>query len=486
MKRREIFLKEKIKEKKGKFKLWIILLLLIIPIIVSLCVKMPKGTNFAGNYHSIDDFGFIYDLSYEKDGEAVRELNILDENIRLINEAEEYVIADLFLFNDEYNKENGVYPKSVEKVCNALIAKKAENPDMPVYLITDPINNFYGAYEQKYITMLKEGNVEVVITDLDKLKDSNPLISGYYRCYTKWFGTKGLNWLPNFFEKAAHKVNLRSVIKLANFKANHRKVVITEKEAIVSSANPHDPSSYHSNIAVWMKGDIISDLLETEKTVIEISGGKVPDVEYANTASSSETGAKMRIITEEEIKNAILDNINKTGDGDEILLGIFYISDFDILSALGDAADRGADVKIVADPNKDAFGIEKNGSPNRSALCELSREHENVTVRWYATKGEQYHGKTTLFNFEKEGKTVVILGSANYTRRNIGGFNLETDAEIIMDASDERAKEINTYFDRIWNNEDGEYTLPIEAYYEDGFFMGILWKIQEATGLCSW
>ena len=479
-------MKGKIKLKKRTVRLLIILALLIIPILVSLCIGMPEGTNFTGEYHDVSDFSFIYDLSYEKDGETVRELNILDENIRVINEAEDFIIADLFLFNDEYNKENGVYPKSVEKVTKALIAKKAENPDMPVILITDPINNFYGAYEQKYITMLKEGGVEVVITDLNKLRDSNPLVSGYYRCYTRWFGTKGLNWLPNFFEKEAHKVNLRSVIKLANFKANHRKVVINEKEAIVSSANPHDPSSYHSNIAVRIKGSVAKDLLEAEKRVIEFSGGNVPDVKYTYNASDGGKTAKMRVITEKGIKNALILNIDKAKKGDEILLGIFYISDFDILSALGNAADRGANVKIVADPNKDAFGMEKNGSPNRSALCELSDEHENVTVRWYATKGEQYHGKTTVFNFTEENKTVVILGSANYTRRNLGGFNLETDVEIIMDASDERAKKINGYFERIWTNEGGEYTLPIEDYYEDGFFMGIMWKIQEATGLCSW
>ena len=65
---------------------------------------------------------------------------------------------------------------------------------MPVVLITDPINNFYGAYEQKYITKLKEAGVDVVITELNALKDSNIFVSGYYRCYTKWFGTKGLCW----------------------------------------------------------------------------------------------------------------------------------------------------------------------------------------------------------------------------------------------------------------------------------------------------
>ncbi len=474
------------KNTKRRIKSLIIVLLLIVPLFVSGMTKMPEGTSFKGEYYPTEDFEFIYDLSYEKNGETVREHNILEENLRLINEAEEFIIADLFLFNDEYNKESGLYPKSVEKVTDALISKKAENPDMPVVLITDPINNFYGAYEQKYITKLKDGGVDVVITELNALKDSNILVSGYYRCYTKWFGTKGLYWLPNFFEKAAHKVNLRSVIKLANFKANHRKVVITNKEAMVSSANPHDPSSFHSNIAVRLKGEVVSDLLETEKTVIALSGGNVPSVEYSYTGEIGDNASEIRIITEKEIKNSLIESMDASGEGDEIRLGIFYISDFDILDALGMAADRGADVRIVADPNKDAFGIEKNGSPNRSALCELYEEHENVDVRWYATKGEQYHGKTAVFNYKESGETKVILGSANFTRRNIGGFNLETDAEIIMASTDQRAEEINAYFDRIWENEDGEYTLPVEDYYEDGFLMRILWKIQEVTGLCSW
>ncbi|MBQ2942510.1 MAG: phospholipase [Clostridia bacterium] len=474
------------KKTKKKIKALIIAVLLIFPLIVSAMTKMPEGTSYKGEYYPTTDFEFIYDLSYEKGGETIREHNILEENLRLINEADEFIIADLFLFNDEYNKDSGLYPKSVERVTDALIAKKAENPDMPVVLITDPINNFYGAYEQKYITKLKDGGVDVVITELNALKDSNILVSGYYRCYTKWFGTDGLYWLPNFFEKDAHKVNLRSVIKLANFKANHRKVVITDKEAMVSSANPHDPSSYHSNIALRLKGDVIGDLLETEKTVIALSGGIVPDVTYSYGGETVGEIPKIRIVTENEIKNSLIESMDASGYGDEIRLGIFYISDFDILDALGRAADRGADVKIVADPNKDAFGIEKNGSPNRSALCELYEEHENVDVRWYATKGEQYHGKTAVFNYKRNGETRVILGSANFTRRNIGGFNLETDAEIIMDSTDKRAEGINAYFDRIWENEDGEYTLPIEEYYEDGFLMRILWKIQEVTGLCSW
>ncbi len=38
---------------------------------------------------------------------------------------------------------------------------------------------------------------------------------------------------------------------MLNFKANHRKILITENEALITSANVHDASAYHSNIALW-------------------------------------------------------------------------------------------------------------------------------------------------------------------------------------------------------------------------------------------
>lgn len=474
------------KIKRFKIKYIIILFLVIFPIVYSLCSSNPVGTSYSGEYHNDSEFEFIYDISYQKNGEAVREQKILDESLRVISEAEDYIVADLFLFNDEYDKTKTVYPESVKAVTEALTAKKKEKPDMPIILITDPINNFYGAYEQKYITVLKDSGISVVITELDALRDSNPILSGYYRCYTNWLGTSGACWLPNFFEKGAHKVNLRSVIKLANFKANHRKVIVTDKEAIVSSANPHDASGYHSNIAVSLKGNIISDLLESEKNIIRFSGANVPDITYEKRKGEENSRVNVRVITEKAIFDTLKDNIDKAQSGDEIHLGIFYISDFDLLKALGNAADRGVKVRIVADPNKDAFGIEKNGSPNRSALCSLSEKHKNAEVRWYATNGEQYHTKIAVFDYLENNETRVVTGSSNFTRRNFKGYNLECNVEIVMPSEDNRAQEIKAYFDRIWENKDGEYTLPTEAYYEKSVFKDVLWRVQEITGLCSW
>ncbi|MDO5041390.1 MAG: phospholipase, partial [Peptoniphilus sp.] len=105
--------------------MYIILILLIAPFIYSLFTKNPQGTSVKGEYFNPNSFEFITDLSYEKDGEIVREHNIFQEEIQLIEDAQRFLIIDCFLFNDEYNKGDITYPEQVKEMTDALIAKKA-------------------------------------------------------------------------------------------------------------------------------------------------------------------------------------------------------------------------------------------------------------------------------------------------------------------------------------------------------------------------
>ena len=389
-------------------------------------------------------------------------------------------MLDFFLFNDEYpNTMN--FPNQVEEMTDLLIAKKKENPEMPILFVTDPINNFYGAYEEDNLKRLRENGIEVVVTDLNKMRDSNALVSGIYRAYIQWFGTSGGGWIKNFFDKDADKVNIRSILKLANFKGNHRKVLISEKEALVASANPHDPSAHHSNVAMVFRGKSMEDLIKSESIFFD----KLPNVIENFKAEEVTSPYKLKVITEGKIYDEISKNIKETKKGDEINLGIFYLSEFRILRELGEAAKRGVDVKIIADLNKDAFGLEKNGSPNRPALSQLKEDYPDINIRWYQTSGEQFHTKFIYFDF-KDKDPLAILGSANYTRRNLDNYNLETNLAVEMEKDSPMAGDMKNYYARIWNNEDGEYTLPIQDFYESRFFMRILWKIQEKIGLCTW
>ena len=343
----------------------LILLLIIIPIIYSLNTKNPPGTNLSSDFNDAD-CEFLYDLTYLKDGKRLHEKRIFKREMDLIKNAKDFLMVDFFLFNDEF-PDTMNFPNQVEEMTDLLIAKKKENPAMPILFVTDPINNFYGAYEEDNLKRLRENGIELVVTDLNKMRDSNALVSGFYRAYLQWFGTSGGGWIKNFFDKDADKVNVRSILKLANFKGNHRKVLISEKEALVASANPHDPSAHHSNVAMAFHGKSMEDLIKSESIFFD----KLPNVIENFKAEEVTSPYKLKVITEGKIYDEISKNIKETKKGDEINLGIFYLSEFRILRELGEASKRGVDVKIIADLNKDAFGLEKNGSPNRPALSEL-------------------------------------------------------------------------------------------------------------------
>lgn len=163
-------------------------------------------------------------------------------------------------------------------------------------------------------------------------------------------------------------------------------------------------------------------------------------------------------------------------------MGMFYLSDREIVTALKDAANRGVDVKLILDPNKDAFGMEKSGIPNRQVASELTND-SSTEVRWYDTQGEQFHSKITLI--KKEQESIIIGGSANLTKRNIGDLNLETNTMVVADNDKDISVDVYNYFETIWNNVDGVYTTDYSTYEDDSLLKKIQYRIQEWTGLST-
>ncbi len=79
-----------------------------------------------------------------------------------------------------------------------------------------------------------------------------------------------------------------------------------------------------------------------------------------------------------------------------------------------------------------------------------------VEVRWYDTNGEQFH--TKLLAFHTTRGTTLLGGSANLTRRNLGDYNLEVD--LLVRANDALGAQVSDYFDRLWSNDDGHFSVP--------------------------
>lgn len=453
--------------------------------------RLPKGTSVMSPWVAVDEVRFLHDLTYRVEGERRVQQQIFDQIFRTIREAEEYVIVDMFLFNDEYHRDT-VYPALAQSLTDTLIWKKTTCPAVKITVITDPINTFYGVYPSRMIDALEVNDIQVTQTRLEKLRHSNPIYSSFYAPFLSHFGTAGKGWISNPFSPDSPKVTLRGFLKMLNFRANHRKVVVTEKEAIVSSANPHDASFYHSNIAFSIRSSLTRFITNAELEVSRFSGGK-PDMHDSGSTMSTDPenpadAVTARWVTEGKIRQQWLEVINQAQKGDQIQIAMFYFSERKLVRALSDAAERGVKIRLVLDPNKDAFGREKNGIPNRQVASELmQKKQDQLQIRWYHTEGEQFHSKIMAATLTSSGKFYAIGGSANLTRRNIADYNLEADLciRIPIEAHHQFQKDVEAYFSRIWSNENGVFTDPYETYRDDTWSKKWMYRIQEATGACT-
>lgn len=471
-------------KKFKKLLFYTLALLLIIPIIVGIiqAVKpLPEGISVNGEFHQDGEVRFVSDVTYEKNG-RVMEHHLYDEAIRIIGEAQQTLLIDMFLFNDDYDRSKGNYPNNAFSLTDAIVEAKTKNPQLDVTIMTDRINTVYGTYLPPHFQRLQDAGITLIETNMKPLRDSNPIYSSIWRSYLQWWPATDNVFLPNAFNPDGVDVTIDSYLELINFKANHRKIVLNEKEALLSSANiTHDGSSFHSNIGFIVSGNILKDIYASEAAVAKLSAVELPEVTWQATTSSSNVNVKL--VTEGKIKEQLLTMINETKAEDEIKLGVFYMSDREVVKALKNAAARGVHIHTILDPNKDAFGLEKNGIPNRQIAAELI--DEGAIIRWYDTQGEQFHSKFIFVKSSFNDTAKLLGGSANFTRRNLDDLNLESNLYIEMASDSELALEIEAYFDRMWNNENGQFTVAYEVYEDNSIWKKALYRFQEATGLST-
>lgn len=448
---------------------------------------LPNGISKEGSLRSAAEVHFLADRTFvDGQGKRESEQTIFNEVFDLIEQAEHFILVDMFLFNDFQGAEEERHRALSSELTERLITQQQRHPEIQILVISDPLNTLYGGLPSPHFQRLEAAGISVTLTDLTRLRDSNPLYSSLWRIFIRPWGNGEGRTMPNPFGEG--RVSLRSYLTLLNFKANHRKLIIADADeqltALVTSANPHDGSSAHGNVALRFNGPAAWDLLDSEAAVLAFSGGPEPTPTLNRPSGETiDSALSVQAVTERAVEMAALDLINSAGPQDQLDLAMFYLSDRDIIGALQRAQQRGATLRVLLDPNKDAFGREKNGVPNRPVAQELVSA--GIPVRWCDTHGEQCHAKW-LMHRGADGRGRLLLGSTNFTRRNLHNLNLETSVVLRGPLDADPLSEATAWFEQRWNNENGrQFSVEYAVYADEGLWPRMLYRFMEASGLST-
>jgi hypothetical protein len=471
---------------------------------------LPPGVRTASPWHSLPakDVNFIADItSADAYGRLASSQAIFDQVLQVVRTAREFVVLDYFMFNSRRGDLEAASPllrPLSGELRDALIERRRALPGLKVLFITDPINELYGAAPSSDLRLLRAAGVEVVVTDLDRLRDSNHVYTSLWRATIDWWSPNpgGEGSMPNPLDDGGDPIAFGAWAQLINYKANQRKVIIGDDGqgglvGIVGSANPHDASGANSNVAARVTGPVLSSLLESELAIARFSGwqGNIGPPAAAAAESPPDAGsdadliagksARVRVLTEGAIRDALLERLDATLKGESVDIAMFYVADRGVVDSLLAASRRGVNVRLILDPNRDAFGRTTSGLPNQPAASELVSESNGaIHVRWYRTHGEQFHSKLVLVYGAE--RLWLTLGSANLTRRGIGDYNLEANLAIEVSRSASLALQTIEYFETLWSNRAAlgiEYTADFAAYADPAQSHYWLYRFMEGTGM---
>lgn len=431
-------------------------------------------------------------------GERESALGIYPRVLEIIKGAKKRILASAFLFDSLYSDQSDERLDIVEEIKEALKRKIQSNPDIQIAIILDPSHRGYSSRVSPAEAELRALGVDFFYTDLLHTSSSTyfRIWEGIREIYRRFLmihprlpglSARLFSLKIPFLKFDNAPVRLRTLTSAGLIKANHRKLIVADQGesmvALVSSANPHNASIPSWNHAFEVSGpaaefiymalrediahslsldregfDFVhwGDQATTEYREVYLES-QLPSVEIHEPTVNSST-AQVQFLTEEKIKHRIIEALREVNAGDQVRIQMFYLSDTLIIEEILLAAERtDQPIRILLDPNKDAFNKKKDGTPNRQVAAYMMKhaaDPSQLEIRWALTSGEQNHAKSISIYKPETGKSVLIGGSANWTRRNLGTLekpiNLESD--LVVEGSSRLSRLFNTEFDILFEN----------------------------------
>jgi hypothetical protein len=332
-----------------------------------------------------------------------------------------------------------------------LLARKRARPNLQILLTTDPLGEAGRAARSIDLRSIEAAGIIVARTQVDRLRDSNPVFSAPWRVLLAW-------WID-----ALPAIGLQAWLRLQNGNANQRAVAVAddgnggwvgivldgETGVQVGGALAADIAAAELRVAVWSTDD---DRLPAAPAVDRTDVGSI-DARY---------------LTEGAVRDALLETLRAAGGGDELCIATGNLAQRRLVEALKEAARRGAAIRLL---------LPVNDLPNQATAGELVREGAGaIIVRWRPPGDPGPVAKLLLARHAHD--VMVEFGSADFTRRGLDDENLTANLELRVPQRSALARTAVAFFDGQWAS-----AAAYEQYSDESASKYWRYRLLEATGL---
>ena len=375
---------------------------------------------------------------------------ILERELAMVDRAEQMIVLDQCPLT--------------RALAEHLLARKRLRPNLKIVLATDPRDAVYGGTPADTLTSLERAGVIIARTRLERLRDSDPLYSSFWRLSIAWWSDP--------FDEVAGAPTLLSSLRQNNRHANQRQLLVADDgaggwSAIVSAASVQEGAGSAGNTAVGLRGNLARDMIASELRVAAWStdDDRLPPVPAVESRTVGSIDA--RYLTEGAIRAALRDAFGIAGLGDTIEVAVAALGDRTLVDAMLRAAARGAHLQLLLDPR---------GPANQAVAAELLRGSAgNVEIRWRIRPAER-NARLLLM---RHGDDVWLnVGSADWDRLDLDDLNLDAAVELHMPARSAPATAASEVFAQQWSDA-AEYASHADESQE------LYWRYRfaDATGL---
>jgi PLD-like domain len=400
---------------------------------------LPPGTHLVSQTARLSDadVDFLY--------ESPRRRAAVAPDLSAVDHAEQLIVLDRSPVTRE--------------LAQRLLARKHLRPHLKIVLVTDPANEAFGGSPAQTLASLEQAGVIVARVRLDRLRDSNPLYSGLWRL--------AFGWWSDPFDETPGRATLPALARTRNSKSDQRQLVVADDGsggwiAIIAAAG--------AAASLTLRGPLARAIIAGE---LQVAAWSTDDDRLPVGPSMDDRGVgsiDARFLTEGAIETALLDAIAAAGSGDRLGIAVENFSDRRLIAAALRAAARGASLQVL---------LARNREPNQAVADELLRGGGGrIEIRWYLGSDAASLPKLLLF---RHGDDVWMnLGTANYTRRNLGDLNLAASVELRMPVRAAAARAVTEYFSEAWSvaATHAEFAAASAADYWH-------YRFAEASGLSS-